>query len=224
MKIAALVVFLTGTTLIAASVPASAAGPVALVEEVRGNPPGVEFMDYLDAGKVIQLGPQDTIVLSYLKSCMHETITGGAVTIGTERSEVNSGTVVRDPVACDTGKMLLTGELAKQSAGAAFRSRPSAKPQFTVYGLPPILQLQAPGRLVIDRVDQVGEHFYVDVDREHLLHGAFYDFAQSGRSLVPGGIYRVAFGQQQVVFRIDPQSEPRGAPIIGRLVKFEGPN
>lgn len=224
MKVAALVVFLAGPSLVAASAPVAAASPVALVEEVRGNLPGVEFMDYLDAGKVIQLGPQDTIVLSYLKSCMHETITGGAVTIGTEQSEVSSGTVARDPIACDTGKMQLPSQVAQQSAGMAFRSRPSLKPQFTVYGLPPMMQLPAPGRLVIDRIDQAGEHFAIDVDREHLLHGAFYDFGQSGRTLVPGGIYRAAFGQQQVVFKIDPQSEPRGAPIIGRLVRFEAPN
>ncbi|MBV9461891.1 MAG: hypothetical protein JO141_30845 [Bradyrhizobium sp.] len=224
MRVTALVVFLVGPSLIAGSVPVSADSPVALVEEVRGSPPGVEFMDYLDTGKVIQLGPHDTIVLSYLKSCVHETITGGAVTIGTEQSEVNSGTVVRDPIACDTGKMLVAGQVAKQSAGVVFRSRPSPKPQFTIYGLPPIMQLQAPGRLVIDRIDQVGEHFALDVDREHLLHGTFYDFGQSGRTLVPGGTYRVAFGQQQVVFRIDPQSEPGGAPIVGRLVRFEAPN
>src|ERR1700682_820215 len=92
MKVTALVVLFAGPSVVALAVPLSAASPVALVEDVRGNLPGVEFMDYLDAGQVIQLGPQDTIVLSYLKSCMHETITGGAVTIGTERSEVNSGT------------------------------------------------------------------------------------------------------------------------------------
>lgn len=224
MKIVAMVVFLAGPSLIGASAWAAAASPAALVEEVRGKLPSVEFMDYLDAGKVIQLGPQDTIVLSYLKSCTHETITGGTVTIGIEQSEVTSGTVVRNSVACSAGKMLLTDETARQSAGVAFRSRPVPKPQFTVYGLPPIMQLHAPGRLVVDRLDQVGEHFAVDVDREHLLRGAFYDFGQSGKALVPGGIYRAAFGRQQVVFKIDPQSEPSGAAIVGRLVRFEEPN
>jgi hypothetical protein len=31
-------------------------------------------MDYVEAGKVIRLGAQDTIVLGYFKSCWHETI------------------------------------------------------------------------------------------------------------------------------------------------------
>ena len=33
--------------------PALAQAPVALVEEVRGRPAGIEFMDYVSAGKVI---------------------------------------------------------------------------------------------------------------------------------------------------------------------------
>ena len=224
MKAAGLTAFLAGTTLIVSSVECLAASPVALVEEVRGNVPGVEFMDYLDAGKTIQLGPRDTIVLSYLKSCLHETITGGAVTIGIEQSEVSSGTVVRDPVACDTGRMTLTDDRAKQSAGTAFRGKPVSKSQFTVHGLSPILELQAPGRLEIDRIDQSDQSIIVDVDRDHLLHGMFYDFAQSGRTLVPGGMYRAVFGQQQVVFRVDPLSDSRETPVISRIVRFKGSN
>ena len=37
---------------------------------------------------MIHLSPHDWIVLSYLKSCVRETITGGTVTVGVERSEV----------------------------------------------------------------------------------------------------------------------------------------
>ena len=47
--------------------PALAQAPVALVEEVRGKPAGIEFMDYVSAGKVIKLGRQDLIVLGYLR-------------------------------------------------------------------------------------------------------------------------------------------------------------
>src|SRR5258706_15347656 len=60
-----------------------------------GNPSGVEFMDYVRAGQVIRLGPHQTIVLSYMASCVRETITGGTVTVGTQRSEVQSGHVRR---------------------------------------------------------------------------------------------------------------------------------
>ena len=54
--------------------PAAAQAPVALVEDVQGKPDGVDFMDYVTMGQVIKLGPQDTVVLGYLKSCWRETI------------------------------------------------------------------------------------------------------------------------------------------------------
>ena len=53
--------------------------PVAVVEDVKGKPSGVEFMDYVVPGKVIRLGPNDSIVLGYLASCWRETITGGTM-------------------------------------------------------------------------------------------------------------------------------------------------
>ena len=56
--------------------------PTALVEDVKSATAGVEFMDYVGNGQVIKLGPGDVLVLSYLKSCEHETITGGTVAVG----------------------------------------------------------------------------------------------------------------------------------------------
>jgi hypothetical protein len=103
---------------------ASAAGAdpieVALVESVSSNSPGVEFMDYVQAGQIIRLGPHDTIVLSYMSSCLRETITGGTVTVGTDWSEVQSGEVRRLRGQCDTGKMVLTGAQSR-IGGRTFR-------------------------------------------------------------------------------------------------------
>src|SRR5229473_7857917 len=82
---------------------------VALVESASGNSLGVESMDYVRAGQIIRLGPHDTIVLSYMSSCLRETITGGTVTVGSDWSEVQSGEVRRARGQCDTGKMVLTG-------------------------------------------------------------------------------------------------------------------
>ena len=62
--------------------------PTALVEDVTSTTAAVEFMDYVGTGQVIELEPRDVLVLSYLKSCAHETITGGTVQIGAEHSEV----------------------------------------------------------------------------------------------------------------------------------------
>jgi hypothetical protein len=99
----------------AVAVPSPAAADptgIAVVEGLTGNPSGVEFMDYVRAGQVIRLGHHQTIVLSYMASCVRETITGGTVTVGTQRSEVQSGQVRRIEGHCYSGRMELTGEEA----------------------------------------------------------------------------------------------------------------
>jgi hypothetical protein len=98
-----------GAVAIMASAAAAAPLDVALVESLTSNSPGVGLMDYVQAGQIIRLGPHDTIVLSYMTSCLRETITGGTVTVGTDWSEVQSGEVRRMRGQCDTGKMVLTG-------------------------------------------------------------------------------------------------------------------
>jgi hypothetical protein len=72
--------------------------PTALVEDVKSASAKVEFMDYVGSGQVIELAPGDILVLSYLKSCEHETITGGTVRVGLEKSEVQGGKVSRRKV------------------------------------------------------------------------------------------------------------------------------
>src|SRR5215467_12633568 len=122
---------------------ASAQSPAAVVEEIQGSVPGVQFMDYVDPGQVIRLGAHDRIVLGYLKSCWRETISGGTVTVGPEQSEVAGGEVARAKVACDGGKMMLSAELAGKSGAMVFRQAPKPQavaaaaphPEFTLYGL-----------------------------------------------------------------------------------------
>jgi hypothetical protein len=198
----------------------SAATPVAVVEAVNGNSADVEFMDYVNVGKVIHLNSQDEIVLSYMKSCLRETITGGTVTVGAERSEVESGKVERSVVPCEAGKMLLTAQTASQAAGMVFRSGSGPKPQFMLYGLSPIVEMKGGGSLLIERIDRPGERYIVTVDERQLLHGAFYDFANVGKTLAAGGVYKVVLGAQQVVFKVDPQSKPGQTPIVGRLLRL----
>jgi hypothetical protein len=107
--------------LLAAGTMAAAAGPVAVVEQVTGSPAGVEFMDYLEAGKIIRLHAQETMVLSYLSSCVRERITGGTVVVGGEYSEVVGGSIERTRVDCDGGRMELTSEQANAFSGMVFR-------------------------------------------------------------------------------------------------------
>jgi hypothetical protein len=103
--------------------PVLAADPiVALVEDVTSASAGVETMEYVAPGKIIRLGPQDTIVLSYLSSCVRERIEGGVITVGREQSEVRSGRVELLSTTCNSGRMSLAAEVASQSAGMVFRS------------------------------------------------------------------------------------------------------
>jgi hypothetical protein len=221
--------FLTTTSLF--MLAASPQSPVALIEDIAGNPPDIQFMDYVQPGQVINLGAQDTIVLGYLKSCWRETITGGTVTVGQERSDVQGGMVERSTVPCDGGKMLLTAELASKSGASIFRNlrqlgRHDAppKPELTIYGLSPIVEVSAGGMLVIERVDKPGEQYRLDLRSDRLLHGAFLDLAKADVTLSAGGIYRAQAGSQEIVFKIDRDAQPGETPIIGRLLRLQPPS
>ena len=82
--------FLAIATQVSAHVPTPII-PTALVEDVKSTTAEIEFMDYVGNGQVIKLAPGDVLVLSYLKSCEHETITGGTVIVGADRSDVRDG-------------------------------------------------------------------------------------------------------------------------------------
>jgi hypothetical protein len=118
MKSAPLVLLLS----LVSATPVLAGPPAALVEDVTGGSAGVEPFGYVQPGQVIRLGASDWLVLSYLNSCTRERIQGGTVIVGRDQSEVQSGTVERNSVPCDSGRMQLTAEIASQSAGAVFRS------------------------------------------------------------------------------------------------------
>jgi hypothetical protein len=213
-----------------ASAAAAGSVQVALVESVTGRSAGVQFLDYLEAGKLITLGPRDTIVISYMRSCVQETITGGIVRVGHEQSEVDSGQVRRSKLQCAPGRVQL-GEGTFTLAGTVLRgmSRQSgpavlADAAVTLYGASPMLELAAPGKVIIERIDRPGERIVVDVSKEHLARGSFYDFAQTGKSLAAGGVYRASFGAREMVFRIDPLAQPGRTPILGRLLRFVVPS
>ena len=207
---------------------ASAQSPAAVVEEVQGNVPGVQFMDYVDPGQVIRLGGHDRIVLGYLNSCWRETISGGTVTVGKEQSEVAGGEVARAKVACEGGKMMLSSELAGKSGAMVFRQAPKQQaaaaiphPEFTLYGLSPVFEVRPPGKLLVERLDQHGERYEIAVTEQQLVRGAFLDFAKIGVALAPGGVYRAKLADREIVFKIDPDAKPGDAPLIGRLARLQ---
>jgi hypothetical protein len=213
----------SAAALVLAGNAARGADPVALVEDAA-NAPGVGFMDYLEQGRVIELGTGGTLVVDYLGSCVRETIAGGRVTIGTEGSTVAGGKVRSETVQCDGGKLQLTTQQANQGGVVVFRGPPVPPPGrprvATLYGLSPLFDLGAGGHLVVERIDRRGERIVVNIGPSQLVNGIFYDFAKSGRGLAPGGVYRASMDGRSVVFRIDPGAEPGLSPVAGRLLRL----
>jgi hypothetical protein len=198
--------------------------PTALVEDVKGTGVDVEFMDYVGAGQVIKLRPGDVLVLSYLKSCEHETITGGTVTVGVEHSEVDGGKVAHTKVACDGGKVELSSRQATETAATAFRLQ-NAPHETTLYARTPMIEIPRlhPGdsrELVIERVDRPGERFEVKID-ESLSGGGFYDMAKTGKRLTPGATYRAGIGDHRITFKVDASARSGQGPVVSRLLRFQ---
>lgn len=214
--------------------PAAAKGPVplvptALVEDIKSSTTEIEFMDYVGSGQVIELAPNDTLVLSYLKSCQHETITGGTVKVGPEQSEVEGGKVARSKVRCDDGKIKLTAQQANASAAASFRLQ-SVTVRPILYATPPIVQVPkiTPGAdrtLVIERLNTPTERLEFKLGDEYSA-GGFFDLAKTGtRPLSRGAMYTATLGSSKVTFKIDSRAKAVGKsgkapPIVSRLLRF----
>jgi hypothetical protein len=198
---------LVAAVMIGFSSPASAQAPVAIVEDIDSSSAGLEFMDYVPAGKVIRLGASDRLVLGYLHSCWREAIIGGTVTVGAEQSTVASGKIDRVKVQCDGGRMQLTPEQASKSGALSFRKMPKKDQQLpqaevVIYGLSPTIELRGGGRLVIERLDFRGE----SLRPAKCLHWA--------ASIWP------AQREQQIVFKVDPSAKPGQATVISRLLRL----
>jgi hypothetical protein len=229
MALRMLVAATVAASLLSAATQASARAPAplvptALVEDVKSATAGVEFMDYVGNRQVIKLGPGDVLVLSYLKSCEHETITGGTVTVGAERSEVQGGQIVRTKVPCDGGKMRLSAQQASQSAASAFRLQ-SADTQPTLYARTPLVQLPkvlaSEARvLLIERTDRRGERHSFEID-DTIAAAGFYDLAKTKVSLTRGATYDASIGGHKVTFQIDTKAKSGPAPVVSRLLRFQ---
>ena len=171
-------------------------------------------MDYVATGQVIELGQQDTVVIGYLRSCWHETITGGAITVGTVQSEVRGGRVERSRTPCDGGHMLLTAQLANASAGSAFRAAPMGappRPAFTLYGMSPVVEVVPAAPWSLNVSTNPASVMEIALTADRLERGAFLDLARLGVELGPGGVYRAKAGAQQMVFQMIR------APLLDRL-------
>ncbi|MBR1278407.1 hypothetical protein [Bradyrhizobium sp. AUGA SZCCT0283] len=213
--------------LLALASPAVADSPVAVVEDVQGKVTGAEFMDYVTPKAVIKIGDGGSVILSYLKSCRRETISGtGTVVVGTEESAVHLAEVKAEKTNCDPNQANATTRETSGVAATVLRSVDSSKsaslpqPQLTLYGASPLVEAKGRGKLIIRRLDVPGERQEISLGGTQ-LKGRFLDFASENVALVPGGLYAATFKSSQIVFRVDAQAKPGATPIVGRLLRME---
>ncbi|PWC34590.1 hypothetical protein [Azospirillum sp. TSO35-2] len=204
--------------------PTPASAPTALVEDVSDGVGGVQPMDYLSAGRSVVLKAGQTLTLSYLESCVNETITGGTVTVGARESTVEGGQTARHTLPCDGGQLLLAANEAGKAGVTVFRSAPIAlpgtpapqpKPDLTLFKTHPVLVLTAPGPVTIDRLDVSG----IALNTIN-VPGTTLDTARQGPALEPGGLYKVTDGKRSFVVKVDPKATGDGGPALGRLIRF----
>src|SRR6202161_678492 len=211
--------------LLATVVTAAAESPVAIVEDLQSKVTGAELMDYLSPKMVIKLGANSSIVISYLNSCRREKIDGiGTVIIGTDESLVHLASVKDEKTECDPSHAHATTQETSEVAATVVRSIAkndiAIKPQLTLYGASPLVQVTGRGTLLVERLDVPGERQQIDLDSK-LIKGKFYDFAAANKALSPGGIYSARFGSSRIVFQIDARARAGTTPIVGRLVRMD---
>ena len=222
---ALMVVAIAFTVLVGSGVAAKAEPPAALVEDIQGKVTGAEFMDYVVPGQVIKIGTTGSVVLSYLKSCRRETISGiGTVIVGADESKVHLSAVKDETVECDASHAHATTKETSEVAATVVRGITSAPEstaaQVTIYGASPIFELKSRGALIVERLDKAGERQQIEIGNNR-IRGKFFDFAKVNRALVPGGTYAATFGASKIVFRIDPQAKSGAAPVLGRLLQMD---
>lgn len=212
-----------GIALVAAT---AAARPTAIVEEVTVPGTGVEELEYVQAGRALNVPPGARLVLAYLASCVREEIVGGSVTVGDRESTVTGGQVTRTTPPCAGSTLALSDRQARSSGVVVFRTTPRRdgvpEPAFILYGTAPLVEIGAGGTLVIERLDAAEAAREVEITAGGLRRGAFYDFAATEWTLAPDALYRARFGGREVVFRVDALAKPGKGPLLGRLLRFPG--
>ena len=100
-----------------ASPASESQGAAAMVESVANAPKaGVEFLDYVYPGQVIDLGRQGVVVLSYFDSCLIETVLGGRLTVQPGASKVSGGKVSVEQVPCQGTRMFVIAGTSEAGA------------------------------------------------------------------------------------------------------------
>ena len=214
-----------GLAILAAGIFAgtAVAEPSAIVEDIETEGASLGFMDYVEPGEVVNLGSDGRLILGYFAGCVQETITGGKVTVGKTGSTVEGGSIETLKVDCDSGQVELTDRQSNSSGVVAFRGGGSAapkqaKPQLTLHGLSPIVQIGSPGTLTITRIDSAAPPI------EMIVTAGAVDLYKRQIVLAAGAIYRAELTAAQsvssVVFETDAFAEAGALPAVSRLLRL----
>lgn len=194
------------------SLPALAGEPVAIVEEAPEHT-GLFLMDYLEAGHAFELAPDEKLVVSYLKSCLRETITGGRIVVGFEKSAVKGGAVERDKVDCSGRGVKLTADQAQESGVVVYREMDKFAALAASYGTQPLFAPIENGQFIIQRVDAF------EKPTEAEATGSRLDLAALGVSLTPGGVYRLRGPKIDILFAVASTAKAGQVPLLSRLIR-----
>jgi hypothetical protein len=192
--------------------------PAAMVESVSPATAGLNSMDYLQPGKTIALPDGGTLVLDYLSSCIRETITGGTVHVGADQSQVDHGKVVRSQVDCAGSDLQLSAAQSDAGGVAVYRAlgQPTT-PTLTIDATMPVVVTPDMAPIILQRVNGDESDVNLGAPSPSGTRG-FVDFARLGRSLTPGGIYRLVQGKRVTVFKVDLQARGGNLSLVERLV------
>src|SRR5262245_57620685 len=212
--------------LLSTAMPSSeavAGEPVAVVEQIEAPSTGLQFMDFVEVGRLIKLRAGETMTLGYFGSCTQERIVGGTVQIGTNQSSVDGGEITRQQVECDGGRLQLDANASESSGVMILRkidpavttaSEGSLPPaELVLFHTQPIVGISTPNSLLrIERLDAAEPRIEVRIESGYL------DLASTANNLTPGGLYRAEAVGHSIVFSIDPKAAPGGGPVIGRFL------
>jgi len=197
---------------------------VAIVEDVAAPSLKLAPFAYLERGSVFALRSGERITIAYLSTCNVDVIVGGRVTVGGGRSTVEGGTVEREHVACDGGRLRLPASSATSGGAMVYRDPPTGglpAPRLLIHGRAPIVEVTPrETRLVIERIDVAGPPLVLRLGPESALRPGVHDLARLKVDLAPGGLYRLSALGKVMVIAVATGAEARPRAGLSRFVPF----
>ena len=187
---------------------------VAIVEDCSPSLSGVDVFEYLSPGTIFKLADNEWILLGYFRSCNQETINGGTILVGENKSTVIDGSVNRRKVQCDSENLqLTTDQLDRAGVTVMRKGEGQIEVSMIIHSTSPLFHVTtSAATLEVASLDQPGKPLIFDVEKHRV------DFAKHGVTLRGGGLYSAKTVDREVVFRIDKFSRPGSSALLSRLI------